>query len=144
MISYSLLAPLNAILNSAAAVLLAAGFVFIKRKNVPAHRACMLAALAVSALFLVSYVTFHLHAGEIRFGGSGWIRPLYFAILIPHVILAVTIVPLALFTASYALRGRFASHRRIARWTWPLWMYVSVTGVVIYFMLYVLYTPIMP
>ncbi len=144
MIAYSFLPRLDAILNSIAAVLLAAGFVFIKRKNVPAHRACMLSALAVSVLFLTSYLTYHAHAGEVRFGGSGLIRLVYFAILIPHVILAVTIVPLALFTASYALRARFASHRRIARWTWPLWMYVSVTGVVIYVMLYVLYTPIMP
>ncbi|HVA76659.1 MAG TPA: DUF420 domain-containing protein [Candidatus Binataceae bacterium] len=144
MIPYSLLPRLNAILNSTAAVLLAAGFVFIKRKNVPAHRLCMLGALAVSVLFLASYLTFHAHAGEVRFGGSGWIRPVYFTILVPHVILAITIVPLALITASYALRGRFASHRRIARWTWPLWMYVSVTGVVIYFLLYVIYTPIMP
>lgn len=144
MIPYSLLPQLNAILNSIAAVLLAAGFVFIKRKNVRAHRACMLSALAVSAVFLVSYLTFHAHAGEIRFSGVGWIRPVYFTILIPHVILATTIVPLALITAFYALRGRFVSHKKIARWTWPLWMYVSVTGVVIYLMLYVLYTPIMP
>ena len=144
MIPYSFLPRLDAILNSIAAVLLAAGFVFIKRKNVPAHRACMLSALVVSVLFLTSYLTYHAHAGEVRFGGSGWIRPVYFAILIPHVILAIMIVPLALFTASYALRERFASHRRIARWTWPLWMYVSVTGVAIYLMLYVLYTPIMP
>ncbi|MHB8382278.1 MAG: DUF420 domain-containing protein [Candidatus Binataceae bacterium] len=144
MIPYLVLPRVNAILNSIAAVLLAAGFVFIKRKNVPAHRACMLSALAVSVVFLISYVTFHAHAGEIRFGGTGWIRPVYFVILIPHVILAITIVPLALVTVSYALRGRFASHRRIARWTWPLWMYVSVTGVIVYFMLYVLYTPIMP
>ncbi|MGC1679075.1 MAG: DUF420 domain-containing protein [Candidatus Binataceae bacterium] len=144
MIPYSVLPQVNAILNSIAAVLLAAGFIFIKHKNVRAHRACMLSALAVSALFLVSYLTFHAHAGEIRFSGIGWIRPVYFTILIPHVILATVIVPLALFTVSYALRGRFASHRRIARWTWPLWMYVSVTGVIVYFMLYILYPPIMP
>jgi putative membrane protein len=144
LLSYSSLAPLNAILNSAAFALLMAGFVFIKRKNVAAHRACMISALIVSAAFLASYLTYHWHVGDVRFGGRGWIRPVYFAILVPHVILAGTIVPLALVTLYYALRGRFRSHRRIARWTWPLWIYVSVTGVVIYVMLYRLYTPIMP
>jgi putative membrane protein len=144
LLSYSSLAPLNAILNSAAFALLMAGFVFIKRKNVAAHRACMISALVVSAAFLTSYLTYHWHVGDVRFSGTGWIRPVYFAILIPHIILAGTIVPLALVTLYYALRGRFRSHRRIARWTWPLWIYVSVTGVVIYVMLYRLYTPIMP
>jgi putative membrane protein len=144
LLSYSSLAPLNAILNSAAFALLMAGFVFIKRKNVAAHRACMISALVVSAAFLTSYLTYHWHVGDVRFSGTGWIRPVYFAILIPHIILAGTIVPLALVTLYYALRGRFPSHRRIARWTWPLWIYVSVTGVVIYVMLYRLYTPIMP
>ncbi len=144
MLSYSSLAPLNAILNSAAFALLMAGFVFIKRKNVAAHRACMISALVVSAAFLTSYLTYHWHVGDVRFSGTGWIRPVYFAILIPHIILAGTIVPLALVTLYYALRRRFPSHRRIARWTWPLWIYVSVTGVVIYVMLYRLYTPILP
>jgi len=142
--SYTSLPPLNAILNATATVLLLAGFVFIRRRQVAAHRACMLSALAVSALFLVSYLTYHYHVGEVRFGGTGWVRPLYFLILIPHVMLAGLIVPLALATAYLALRTRFAIHRKIARWTWPLWIYVSVTGVVIYFMLYRLYTPIMP
>lgn len=144
MLSYYSLAPLNAILNSTAFFLLVAGFVFIKRKNVRAHRACMISALVVSAAFLLSYLTFHWHYGDVRFGGQGWIRPVYFAILIPHIILAGFIVPLALVTLYYALRGRFPSHRRVAKWTWPLWLYVSVTGVVIYLMLYKLYTPIMP
>jgi putative membrane protein len=144
LLSYSSLAPLNAILNSAAFALLVAGFVFIKRKNIAAHRACMISALIVSAAFLTSYLTYHWHVGDVRFSGAGWIRPVYFAILIPHIILAGTIVPLALVTLYYALRRRFPSHRRIARWTWPLWIYVSVTGVVIYVMLYRLYTPIMP
>jgi putative membrane protein len=144
LLSYSSLAPLNAILNSIAAVLLTAGFVFIKRKNVAAHRACMISALVVSAAFLTSYLLYHLHVGDVRFGGTGWVRPLYFTILVPHVILAGVIVPLALTTLYFALRGRFPSHRRIARWTWPLWIYVSVTGVVIYVMLYRLYPPIMP
>jgi putative membrane protein len=138
------LAPLNAILNSIAALLLVAGFVFIKRKNITAHRACMISALIVSAAFLTSYLLYHLHVGDVRFSGTGWIRPVYFAILIPHIILAGVIVPLALATLYFALRGRFPSHRRIARWTWPLWIYVSVTGVVIYVMLYRLYPPIMP
>jgi putative membrane protein len=144
LLSYSSLAPLNAILNSTAFLLLVAGFVFIKRKNVAAHRACMLSALAVSVAFLISYLFFHWHFGDVRFSGTGWIRPVYFTILIPHIILAGTIVPLALVTLYYALRGRFRSHRRVARWTLPLWIYVSVTGVVIYVMLYLLYTPIMP
>ncbi len=142
--SYSSLAPLNAILNGTATVLLIAGFVFIKRKQVHAHRACMLAALIVSAAFLTSYLIYHYHLGEVRFGGTGWIRPVYFLILIPHITLAGLIVPLALATAYFALKGRFPAHRKIARWTWPLWIYVSITGVVIYVMLYQLYTPIMP
>jgi putative membrane protein len=142
--AYSSLAPLNALLNAAATVLLLAGFVFIRRKQVAAHRACMLSALAVSAVFLISYLTYHYHVGEVRFSGTGWVRPLYFLILIPHVMLAGLIVPLALTTAYFALRTRFSTHRKLARWTWPLWIYVSVTGVVIYFMLYRLYTPIMP
>jgi putative membrane protein len=142
--AYTSLAPLNAILNATATVLLLAGFVFIRRKQVAAHRACMLSALAVSAVFLISYLTYHYHVGEVRFSGTGWVRPLYFMILIPHVMLAGLIVPLALATAYFALQTRFTTHRKIARWTWPLWMYVSITGVVIYFMLYRLYTPIMP
>jgi putative membrane protein len=141
---YNSLAPLNAILNGCATILLAAGFVFIKLKHVRAHRACMLAALGFSAVFLVSYLTYHYHVGDVRFGGQGWIRPVYFAILIPHIILAGTIVPLALVTLYFAWRGRFVKHRRIAKWTRPLWMYVSVTGVVIYFLLYRIYTPIFP
>ena len=140
--AYHWLAPLNAVLNGCATLLLAAGFMFIKRRNVRAHRACMLSAMGVSAVFLTSYLTYHYQVGNVRFGGQGWIRPVYFAILIPHVILAGLIVPLALVTIYFALRGNFTRHRKIARWTWPLWMYVSVTGVVIYFMLYRIYTPI--
>ncbi|MGH7812531.1 MAG: DUF420 domain-containing protein [Candidatus Binataceae bacterium] len=144
MSSYHSLAPLNAILNGCATLLLLAGFVFIKQKMVRAHRACMIAALVFSTAFLTSYLTYHYHVGDVHFGGHGWIRPVYFAILIPHIILASTIVPLAIATVYFALRGRFKRHRRIARWTWPLWMYVSVTGVVIYFMLYRIYPPIYP
>jgi putative membrane protein len=141
---YHSLAPLNAALNGCATILLIAGFIFIKNKRVKAHRACMISAMAVSTIFLASYLTYHYHVGNVRFGGEGWIRPVYFAILIPHVILAGLIVPLAIATIAFALRGNFQRHRRIARITWPLWMYVSVTGVVIYFMLYKIYTPIYP
>ena len=102
----------------------------------------MIGALTMSTLFLASYLLYHYEVGNVRFSGQGWVRPVYFAILIPHVILAGAIVPLAIITVTFALRDRFQSHRRIARWTWPLWMYVSVTGVVIYFMLYQIYTPI--
>jgi putative membrane protein len=143
-ISYYSLAPLNAILNATAGVLLLAGFYFIKTGRVRAHRACMLAAFAVSIAFLISYLVFHYHVGDVRFTGQGWIRPVYFSILIPHVVLAGVIVPLAIATLYFGLRGRFASHRRVARWTWPLWMFVSVTGVIIYLMLFQLYTPNLP
>jgi putative membrane protein len=142
--SYHSLAPLNAILNGCATVLLLAGFVFIKFRRVRAHRACMISTFVVSTIFLASYLLYHYEVGNVRFSGQGWVRILYFAILIPHVILAGVIVPLAIVTISFALRGNFHRHRRVARWTWPLWMYVSVTGVVIYFMLYRIYTPIYP
>jgi putative membrane protein len=138
------LAPLNAILNTTATILLLAGFYFIKHRNIRAHRICMISAVCVSALFLTSYLIFHYEVGDILFTGQGWIRPVYFSILIPHVILAGLIVPLALITLYFALRSRFASHRRIARWTWPLWIYVSVTGVIVYLMLYQFYTPHLP
>lgn len=142
--SYHSLAPLNALLNSGAAILLGFGFYFIKQRRVRAHRACMIAAMSVSAAFLTSYLIYHYQVGDVLFTGQGWIRPVYFSILIPHVILAGVIVPLALITLYFALRGRFRSHRRIARWTWPLWMFVSVTGVIVYLMLYRLYTPYFP
>ena len=101
----------------------------------------MVSAYALSALFLTSYLIFHYEVGDVLFTGTGWIRPVYFAILIPHVILAVTILPLALTTLYFGLKSNFTRHRRIARWTWPLWIYVSVTGVIVYLMLYQLYTP---
>jgi len=138
------LAPLNAILNSTAAILLLAGFYFIKHQRIRAHRLCMISAICVSAAFLTSYLIFHYEVGDILFTGQGWIRPVYFLILIPHVILAGLIVPLVLITLYLALLARFMSHRRIARWTWPLWIYVSVTGVIVYLMLYQLYTPNLP
>jgi uncharacterized membrane protein YozB (DUF420 family) len=139
MLSYDSLAPLNAILNSTAAVLLLAGYIAIRNHWVRVHRACMIGAFTVSVAFFISYCVYHYHVGDVRFGGHGWIRPAYFSILISHITLAVAIVPLALITLGRALRGRFARHRRIARWTWPIWMYVSVTGVVVYLMVYRLY-----
>ena len=137
----SILPHLNAALNSACTLLLLAGFYFISRGNVRAHRAAMLSALTVSALFLVSYVTYHARYGSVRFAGQGLARPIYFFILVTHVILAAAIVPLVFVTARRALRGDFERHRRIARWTYPLWLYVSVTGVVVYAMLYHIYAP---
>ena len=139
MITVSDLPALNATLNGIAAILLSAGYLLIKRGDRRRHQWCMLGALTTSALFLVSYVTYHLHAGSRPFPGQGPIRLVYFAILITHVILAAVIVPLALVTATRGLRSQFDRHVRIARWTLPLWLYVSVTGVVIYLMLYQLY-----
>jgi len=127
---------LNACLNATSAALLSAGWVFIRRKHVTAHKTCMVSALAVSTLFLVSYVTYHALAGSRPFEGRGWIRVVYFPLLVSHIILAAAIVPLALTTVYRALRGNFARHVRIARWTLPIWLYVSVTGVVVYWMLY--------
>jgi putative membrane protein len=142
--AYHSLAPLNAFLNGCATVLLLAGFIFIKNGWVRAHRACMLTAVGFSAVFLTSYLTYHYNVGNVRFSGQGWVRSLYFGILIPHVILAGVIVPLAITTLWFALKGNFRRHRGIARWTWPLWMYVSVTGVIVYLMCYQMYTPIYP
>ncbi len=136
MIDYTQLPALNASLNALSAVLLSSGYVFIRRRQWQRHRACMLAALVTSALFLSSYVIYHLQVGSVPFQGRGTIRAIYFAILITHVILAAAILPLALVTLSRALAKRFDRHRRIARVTLPLWLYVSVTGVVIYVMLY--------
>lgn len=126
----------NAGLNVACAVLLTAGFLFIRRKNVAAHKLCMLSAFGVSTVFLISYLAYHALHGSTRFPGTGPVRPAYFTILISHTILAIAIVPLVLRTLFLAARDRIAEHRRIARWTLPLWLYVSVTGVVVYWMLY--------
>jgi putative membrane protein len=141
MIDYYSLAPLNSILNAIAAVLLMAGFVFVRKRWVRAHRACMLSAVVVSTVFFISYVTYHYHVGDVRFQGHGVIRPIYFTILVTHVILAAAIVPLVLVTLWRALSGNFSRHRRIARWTLPIWMYVSITGVVVYVMCYRMYPP---
>lgn len=130
------LPALNASLNGLSAVFLTAGYRYIRKKNMPAHRVCMLAAFTVSTLFLISYVIYHAQVGSVRFQHQGWIRAVYFAILITHVALAAVILPLAIVTLSRALREKFDRHRRVARWTLPLWLYVSVTGVVVYVMLY--------
>lgn len=133
------LPAVNATLNSVAAILLTTGFVMIRRGNRVLHKRCMLAALATSGLFLVSYVVYHANAGSRPFPGEGAIRVVYFGILITHVVLAAAILPLALITAARGLTGQFDRHVRLARWTLPIWLYVSVTGVVIYLMLYQLY-----
>jgi putative membrane protein len=130
------LPALNAVLNGTSAVLLAAGYGFIRGRRVLAHLACMLTAFAVSTLFLGSYVIYHYYAGSRPFGGQGWVRPVYFTLLVSHVVLAAAIVPLALTTIYRALTARFDRHVRLARWTLPIWLYVSVTGVCIYWMLY--------
>jgi uncharacterized membrane protein YozB (DUF420 family) len=133
------LPALNAILNATSAVLLTIGYALIRRGDRVMHKRCMLAALATSAAFLTSYVIYHANVGSRPFPGQGPVRVVYFAILITHVILAATIPPLALITASRGLKARYDRHVKIARWTLPIWMYVSVTGVVIYLMLYQMY-----
>lgn len=130
---------LNAILNTTSALLLLSGFRFIRLGRIRAHRNCQVTAVVTSALFLISYLTYHYYHGATRFAGQGIVRPVYFTILITHTILAVVIVPLIIVTLYRAVRGDFISHRRIARWTLPLWLYVSVTGVVVYLMLYQIY-----
>lgn len=136
MISIGDLPTLNAVLNGTSAVLLTLGYLFIRRKKVNLHKACMVSAFVISTLFLVSYLIYHYHAGSKPFPGEGWTRPLYFAILISHVILATVTLPLSIVTLARGLRGRFEKHRSIARWALPIWLYVSVTGVVVYLMLY--------
>src|SRR5688572_25146989 len=130
------LPALNAALNAISFVFLLTGYVFIRRGQRQKHRHCMIGALVMSALFLTSYVIYHLNVGSVPFRGTGWIRTVYFAVLIPHVILAAAIVPLVVITVSRALSERFDRHRAIARWTLPLWMFVSITGVIVYVMLY--------
>ncbi len=132
-------AALNAALNASSAVLLSTGYLMIRRGRVLAHKSCMVLAFLCSTAFLASYLIYHAKVGSVAFRGTGWVRPAYFTLLGSHTILAVTILPLAVITLSRALRGQFDRHKRIARWTLPLWLYVSVTGVVIYFLLYHLY-----
>ncbi|HVB57004.1 MAG TPA: DUF420 domain-containing protein [Candidatus Acidoferrales bacterium] len=138
----SSLPAVDAILNGASAVFLIFGYFFIRRRKILAHQVCMISAVVCSSVFLFFYLYFHFHAGVIRFSGQGWIRPVYFTLLISHTILATVIVPLVAVTLVRALRKKFDRHRAIARWTLPLWFYVSVTGVIIYWLLYIVYTPI--
>jgi putative membrane protein len=138
-ISISDLPALNATLNAVSAVFLSAGYILIRRGRRAMHKKCMLAALVASAVFLTSYVIYHANVGSRPFPGHGTIRIVYFSILVSHVALAATILPLALTTAARGLRAQYGRHVKVARWTLPIWMYVSVTGVVIYVMLYQLY-----
>jgi uncharacterized membrane protein YozB (DUF420 family) len=132
----SALPTVNAALNTASAVLLVIGYAFIRSRRITAHKVCMGSAFLASCLFLISYLTYHYHVGSRPFTGHGPIRWVYFSILVSHTVLAAAIVPLAVLTVYRALRGRFDRHVRIARWTLPLWLYVSVTGVIVYLMLY--------
>jgi uncharacterized membrane protein YozB (DUF420 family) len=134
-----ILPAVNAALNALSAFLLIGGYACIRRGRRAAHQRCMLAAFVVSVLFLASYLTLRYLAGMTRFEGQGWIRPVYFTILFSHTVLAAGIVPLAIVTMARALREEHARHVRVARWTLPLWLYVSITGVVIYWLLYHLY-----
>jgi len=138
-VTFEDLPALNAALNATSAVLLLVGYMLIRRGRIDAHRRAMLAALTTSALFLISYVVYHAEVGSRPFPGVGLARTIYFAILVPHVILAAAIVPLALVTVTRGLKRRDAAHRRLARITLPLWLFVSVTGVAVYVMLYQLY-----
>jgi uncharacterized membrane protein YozB (DUF420 family) len=139
MADYTIFPVINATLNGTSAALLATGRILIGHGRVMAHRACMIAAVACSTAFLLSYLWYHAHVGSVRFQGQGMVRPVYFTILISHTLLAATVVPLVIITLARGLQARFDRHRAIARWTYPIWLYVSVTGVVIYIMLYHLY-----
>ena len=137
------LPAVNASLNALSAIFLTAGFIFIRQKKIIAHRNCMISAFCTSVVFLICYVIYHsyryyvLHVGPTRFENPSWFRPIYLTILLTHTVLAVTIVPMILITLSRALREKFDKHKKIGRWTWPLWMYVSVTGVIVYWLLYI-------
>jgi len=134
-------AAVNALLNGASAVLLACGYVAIRRGKMVVHKTLMLAAFAVSSAFLASYLAYHYRVGHVVFQGQGWIRPVYFALLLTHTVLAAVIVPMIIVTLRRAWLKRFDRHRIIARWTLPLWFYVSVTGVIVYLMVYQIYAP---
>jgi putative membrane protein len=136
---YSIFPALNASLNGVSAVLIVTGHSFIRQGKVQLHRACMLAAVSASTVFLGCYLYYHAHVGSVHFPGQGWARGLYFSILISHTILAAAVPVLVVLTLVFAFRQKFERHRRIARWTYPIWLYVSVTGVVVYLMLYQFY-----
>ncbi len=139
MMNVSDLPAVNASLNAVSAMFLLLGYFFIRTKQVNRHKAAMLAAFSTSILFLVSYLVYHYHVGSKPFPGQGWIRSVYFVILISHVVLAAAIGPLAIATLTLAWKERFQTHRRLARWTLPLWLYVSLTGIVVYLMIYQIY-----
>ena len=130
------LPAVNATLNGVAGVLLLIGFLLIRSRRIDLHRRFMIAAFVASSLFLVSYLAYHAQVGSVRFTRQGFVRPLYFTILITHVVLAAAVLPLAILTLTRGLKGRFSAHRTIARWTLPIWLYVSVTGVLVYVLLY--------
>lgn len=136
---YSIFPVVNAILNGTSAVLIATGIILIRRKRRVAHKRVMLAAVVTSSLFLISYLYYHVHVGSVPFQGHGYARPLYFSVLLTHTVLAALVVPMVIVTVVRGLRGRFDRHRASARWTYPVWLYVSVTGVLIYVMLYHVY-----
>lgn len=133
--------PFQAIMNTLAAALLAVGYVYIRQRRRVAHRNCMIATLAVSAIFLVSYLIYHARVGYMPFAGEGWIRPVYFSLLISHIVLAAIIVPLVIFTVWYAATGNFVKHPRVARWTLPIWLYSSVSGAIVYLLAFHVYAP---
>lgn len=135
----SIFPALNATLNGASAVLIVTGRSLIRRKKVALHRACMIAAVVISTAFLASYLYYHAHVRSVHFPGQGWVRPVYFSILVSHTLLAAAVPVLVVITLTLALRRKFEQHRRIARWTYPLWLYVSITGVIVYLMLYQIY-----
>jgi putative membrane protein len=139
MTDYSLFPAINATLNGASAIFITTGRAFIARNNVRIHRACMLAAVATSSVFLGCYLYYHAHVGSVHFPGTGIARKIYFTLLISHTLLAAAVPPLVITTLVFALREKFDRHRRIARWTYPIWLYVSVTGVLVYLMLYKVY-----
>lgn len=135
----SSLPHLNALLNATSGLLLILGYALIRRRRIKAHRNCLIAALIASTVFLASYLVYHYYHGSTRFAGTGFVRPVYFAILLTHTILAAVIVPFIGVTLYRAARGDYTRHRRIARWTFPMWLYVSVTGVIVYLLLYQIY-----
>ena len=132
----SWLPEINASLNATAAILLTTGYVLVRRRRIAAHRACMIAAFAASSLFLITYLIHHARVGSVPFHGPAWLRPVYLGLLVPHIVLAALVVPLALTTIHRAWCGRFDRHRRLARVTLPIWLYVSVSGVLVYVLLY--------
>ncbi len=137
----SALPAVNAFLNGTSAVLLSTGYLFIRRKRVTGHKICMLSAFGVSCLFLISYLIHHYQVGSTPFPGQGWVRPVYFTLLVSHICLAALVVPLALTTIYRGLNEQFGKHVKIARWVLPIWLYVSVSGVIVYLMLYHLCPP---